>query len=266
MSTFPPSEQLFGIGMGLAQQLAKAIPSTTPPRDAKFYCYAAMRYFFAKSYKSYQAIRLLWRAGYVEDALMLARTIFEIALQAQYASIEPSRARLFLEFHSVSRYRLCKKLQRAGAIDPPFPTGLSPTQLAELKQAHDQVACNYAKSEHWWGHGIDWLAEQCGKDMYRHYLSTYAMQSDFVHSGVVSADQYFRSDDGCTPIGCYPFPSDRLDIPWETTYFFVLIASLTTAAFGIDLEEKIREAFDALNNLSPAAHGAPPSVSAGSAP
>ena len=48
-------------------------PPGTTERDAKL----AILYFFCKAYKTFQAIHLLWRQGYNQDAFILNRTLLE---------------------------------------------------------------------------------------------------------------------------------------------------------------------------------------------
>jgi hypothetical protein len=68
-----------------------------------------MLYWFAKAAKTYDAILLLWREGYWQDAAALSRTILEIAFQAKYLSEDPEqRAALFKDHDTRLRVKMLK--------------------------------------------------------------------------------------------------------------------------------------------------------------
>jgi len=47
---------------------------------------------FAKGYETYQAVQHLWSAGFIEDALALSRTLFEIELILKRIAAKPAEA------------------------------------------------------------------------------------------------------------------------------------------------------------------------------
>ena len=90
---------LFQIGIELGRSIVAKVNSVSGSDGEEWAYKAAMLFFFCKTYKTYQAAYLLHREGFSEDAFILARTVFELALQARYMKEDPKpRARLFTEY------------------------------------------------------------------------------------------------------------------------------------------------------------------------
>src|SRR5271170_578289 len=83
-------EQLFDVGVRLANILIEESPNI--PRSASMPFLALMLFFFEKSYRTYQAIQIIWLLGYCEYASTLARSIFELRLKALYSGREAGAA------------------------------------------------------------------------------------------------------------------------------------------------------------------------------
>jgi hypothetical protein len=62
MSEF--DDRLFAIGTEIAETLLSRLRGPQPKSDFR----TAMLFFFCQAYKTYQAMRILWKAGYIEDA------------------------------------------------------------------------------------------------------------------------------------------------------------------------------------------------------
>jgi hypothetical protein len=99
------AEQIFSRTMELAERFIRAMSTYPAGADDETWAYqATVHFFFCKAYKTYQALALLCRAGFVEDGEVLSRTIFELYLQTRYMSTDPKRmARLFAEHAPVRR-------------------------------------------------------------------------------------------------------------------------------------------------------------------
>lgn len=236
-------EQMFRIGVDLAEKLVAEARFLTASDEEEFAYKGAMHYFFCKAYKSYQAICLLWREGFAEDAFILARTIFELALQARYMKEEPKpRARLFAEHDPVMRYRYYLKLKKLG--DSVLIQGIEsrPQELSELKQHHDRLKAQYPERKGWWGESIEWLAKHLGDEMEKRYAMIYWMQSNLAHSGSTSVKEYMNEEQGGLKVKCYPLPPNNAMIPQEATLFFLDIMELTAKALGINLNGEVSNA------------------------
>jgi len=88
-----------------------------------------MLYWFVKAAKTYDALLLLWREGYWQDAATLARTILEIVFQSKYMSNDPEpRAKLFMVHDERERLKMLKTADKYN--DP------SATDIADFIKSH----------------------------------------------------------------------------------------------------------------------------------
>jgi hypothetical protein len=200
--------------------------------------------------KSYQAIRVLWREGFAEDAFIIARTIFELALQARYMQEDPKpRARLFAEHDPVMRYRYYWKLKKLG--DTVFIPAIESRQqeLSNLKQRHDRLKANYPENKGWWGQSIAWLAKHLGKNMETQYAAVYWIQSNLVHSGSPSAKEYMKAEQGALKINCYPAPSDQVMIPLVASQSFLKITGHTAEALDLGIHDHVINSWDEFKKI-----------------
>lgn len=150
---------MFQIGLDLAEKVVAKMSSLNALDEEEFVYKGAIFFFFCKAYKSYQAVRVLWREGFAEDAFILARTIFELALQVRYMVEDPKpRARLFAEHDPVVRYRYYQRLKRLGDTDLIKAIESREEELLGLKQNYDRFKDKYPEGKGWWGKNIAWLA------------------------------------------------------------------------------------------------------------
>lgn len=253
MQQQPKIEEMFQIGIDLAEKVVAKMNSLNASDEEEFVYKGSMFFFFCKAYKSYQAIRVLWREGFAEDALIIARTIFELALQGRYMQEDPKpRARLFVEHDPVVRYRYYQKLKRSG--DTIFlPAIESRTQeLSELKQQHDRLKAKYPENKGWWGQSIAWLAKHLGKNMETQYATIYWIQSNLVHSGSPAAKEYMKEDQGALKINCYPTPSDQVMIPLVATLSFLGITGHTAEALDLGIHDDVTNTLDEFKKIADA--------------
>ena len=117
MKITPQTSRMFQLAIELAEKIKNNSKHLIASDEEELLYKGAMLFFFSKAYKSYQAIKTLWENGFAEDAFVLARTIFEIALQARYMTKEPrTRARLFFEHDPV--HECCNLQQTERGIRP----------------------------------------------------------------------------------------------------------------------------------------------------
>ena len=110
--------------------------------------------------------------GFAEDAFILTRTLFEIALQEGYMKLDPKpRARLFTEYDPVMRYRFYQKLKKLPDANMLQAIGSRAHDLLVLKQQHDRLKTKYPEGKSWLGEPIAWLARQLGKGAEAEYMS-----------------------------------------------------------------------------------------------
>jgi len=249
MQTERKIEQMFRIGDDLAEKVVARTNSLTARDEEELAYKGAMFFFFCKAYKSYQAIRVLWKEGFVEDAFILTRTIFELALQARYMREDPKpRARLFAEHDPVMRYRYYLRLKKLGNAKLVQRIESNTEGLEELKQNYDRLQAKYPENKGWWGKSIASLAKHLGKEMETRYAMIYWIQSNLAHSGSTSVKEYINEEQGGLKAKCYPSPSNTAMIPQEATLFFLDIVELTAEALGLNLHTGVGNAVAQFRN------------------
>jgi hypothetical protein len=81
MADTPTGEFAFQAMEDLSSTFVARMPTFPHSEDIEEWAYhATVHFFFCKSFKTYQAMRILCRLGFLEDANVLARTIFEQSL------------------------------------------------------------------------------------------------------------------------------------------------------------------------------------------
>lgn len=243
-------DKAFQIGLNLAEMVVAKVKSLTALDEEELVYKATMFFFFCKAYKSFQACRVLWKQGFGEDAFILARTIFEMALQARYMKQAPKpRARLFTEYDPVMRYRYYRNLKRLGDAELVRSIESRTQELSELRQSYDRLKAKYPEGKGWWGRSVGWLARHLGKGTEKHYAIVYWMQSNLVHSAVTALRQYLREEESGLKVNCYPSPSSEVRIPMVATQHFLDIIWHTTEALGLDLATDFESALDSFQAI-----------------
>jgi hypothetical protein len=238
-------DSLFQVGLELGEKLLKKVDLVHGSDGEELAYKGAMLFFFCKAYKSYQAAELLYKSGYVEDAFILARTVFELALQARYMKEDPKpRARLFTEYDPVARYRYYLRLKELGVIDEieKFKTHSHQLNLEEMKQYYDRLQKTYPEKKGWWGESIGWLARHLGKETERRYVTIYWMQSNLIHSAAASVMEYLREHEDGLLVNCSPTRPNRSIIPQEITLFFLDIVGQVAEALELKLDDDVSKA------------------------
>lgn len=148
------------------------------------------QFVLGKSATSFEAVRHLCRDGFGPDALMIARTIFENAINLAYINKRPAeRAALFLEFEHVEEYRQMESLKKA----LPSERVVSAEDENRIGAEYRKVRNNY-KGASWSGESMQSMALECGLGL--QYALIYRIASGFVHGGPRSAHTYIERQAG----------------------------------------------------------------------
>jgi hypothetical protein len=266
------AQRMFATVKGLAEQLVAAMarfPSGTD--DETWVFQASLHFFFCKAYKTYQALERLCLDGFVEDAEVLSRTLFELWLQSQWISTSPNKmARLFAEHAAVRRYShylRMKKVKDSPKIAAVVAVLESKPGLAELEKEYERLKANYLKSgrgsasrvqnvaDNWWGNSIYWLAKNLGPLALEQYATVYWCQSDLVHTGSTSVRDYLKRSKEGWLANCYPASDDvseGLTALWASLWFLGIIEILCRA-WDLGLEGEIRRVGEEVDELGQAA-------------
>jgi Family of unknown function (DUF5677) len=253
-------EKTFQIGIELAEKIVATSKSLNASDGEDFAYKGAMFFFFCKAYKSYQAIRLLWEKGFTEDAFILTRTIFELALQSGYMKEDPKpRARLFTEHDPVSRYRYYQELKKLDDFELIKDIESKKQELSDLKKYYDKFQKKYPKGKGWWGRSIKWLADNLGEHMKKRYAVVYWMESNLIHSNVTAIKEYLSDDPAALTVNCYPKALDDPAIPMEATTRFLMVSLDVNEALDLKLGDAVARAFTEFTKLwkENEAHGEP---------
>jgi Family of unknown function (DUF5677) len=209
-------------------------------------------FFFARTFKTYQAAVVLLRQGFWQDAAVLARVLREAEYQISWVTLGgDNTARLFLEDYQRNRRRVVRTLARHGDTEI----------KARAQAALDSTPADQALDEwwrNWWSkkrnEGIGWLADKLGRKAYR---LEYAALSAFVHTSPALADFYFhgRADGAGVIVETKPGVSDE-NREYAQTIVFSVLAGFVDAcgAFAqqmgfnfegelLEINERIRELF-----------------------
>jgi hypothetical protein len=190
----------------------------------------ATAFFLAKAFKTYRAINLLVEQQYHQDAVVLARTIFEILLQVLYVSGPAERGELFLKHDPVDRYYLYIKLLK----HPDLVEGIvnRTAELEILKGQFDELEADYRKNKGWWGSDLRSLAESLGSE--KDYLRVYPLYSTLVHSTSTSVKHYVLEIDHRLELDIGPSELGKSLAGFEiATGFVLLVAHVTAAAWDL---------------------------------
>ena len=240
------SERLFALGLEAGERLISTFEESSLLHSAALYR-GVMLCFFAKAFKSFQAIHTLWKGGFAEDAFTVSRSLFELMLQATWIYKSPvPRADRFIEHERVASYIYYERLKRTGR-DPGLLTSLErrAEQLAQLKNDFDKFKSHFATKkgnrfhEHWWKGSIPELAEQLGPDYQMLYERLYRHMSGYVHSDAHSFVDYFVEDARGLLVSCRPSqPKGTSEmIPILSAGWMIDITYMTNSALDTKLDE-----------------------------
>jgi hypothetical protein len=244
------TEARFKLGAHLAENFLAQKPwaNLSPEADVTFE--AIMLFFFCKSYKTYQAIAVLWHAGFYEDAWLLTRTLFEIWMQAAYLRKEPrERARQFQKHDPIRMYRAYLKLKEHGEnkLAVAFEAR---ADFAEIQSQYDHSGTTKQRQNNWFGKSISSLARELGPDFKKHYLVDYWWQSNLVHSAGTSMQHYVTDS---LELDCRPGKTepglDAKIAPKSATAYFISSTEEISEALSIDLQADVQLAWAGLQAL-----------------
>jgi hypothetical protein len=246
------TEARFKLGADVAERFLAQKPGTNLSLGDDATLEAILLFFFCKSYKTYQAIAALWRAGFYEDASLLTRTLFEIWMQAAYISERPrERARQFQEHDPVRMYWAYLALKKHGE-DELTAAFESRADFAEIRSQYDLRGAT--KKNFWFGRSLSSLAKELGPPFDKEYLVGYWWQSNLVPSAVTSMQHYVTDS---LELNCRAGDTEpELDLkiaPKSATIYLIYITEKISDGLSIDVRADIQLAktrFQALDALS----------------
>lgn len=239
MSKHQSVEDLFQIGTRLAELVVWRLKQTSFSTEIEKAGYpACIMFYFCKSYKSFQAIRILWQKGYEEDAVVLSRTVFESSLLSAYVRGAPTeRAAAFWKYEAVSKHRIYEDMKRISPGDwcKDFEGS---DAYAAMKECYEECAADYGKNpKSWYGMTLFDVAKMLGPGAEHFYRTFYRISSELTHSGSASSGMLLSWDESMLAGNCYPRSSGETVIVRMLTGWLLLQIKILIDAMDLDLQD-----------------------------
>ena len=261
MNSTRPAERIFESGVELGRlcearlkQFDVVAARNNPYRRATLF-------FFNKAFRTYSAILVLCRANFIEDGVVLGRTLFELNMQAEWMSRDPgSRSQQFFDHFPVRFYDLHRQKKDAAARmqDDQISSMLSMFEgnpgFQAKKATHDKLRDKFlikrrgqmVVSEYWWLGSIYDLAKWVDKEITEKgeadadyewlYNFNYFLESELTHTGTTSLPPYdFIPGEPNASSGL----KQSLDLAHSSTARFVRTADILHLAWNLVLTDEI---------------------------
>lgn len=247
-----PDDKIFEIGLSTANKIRTRIAEVKIPRNDAAKCLPLI-YFFVRSYKSYVALHLLWANGYVEDSYTLARTIYELCLQADFMAGDlENRSNQFADSTFATMLEYHRRLS-------PTHAELGEAMAEEIAQRWKEFRTSKGLPEappkyqaNWWGGGgVRKLVEALNLPVGDEYETIYFMLSDHVHSSVSLVHRYATtSDDDSVTLNFDPARSHELTVPYSASGWLLRIGGRVSDAMNLGLGKELEQAAVELNSVA----------------
>lgn len=202
---------------------------------------------FGKAYKTHAAILILCAQGYGEDASVLARTLFELAISSHYIHSDGTgrNALRFFEYDWVIREKMYARLSKSDELKKAFEKRLANSKAGDISvddimREAKRVRDGYTKDERgkgWSGKTMKEMAEIVGRS--DAYETAYFLQCNIAHSAVSTAQEYMREDGEEISMDVSPNENWVPQTLVMSIDFFLGIVEAWNAAFGLNLEDKL---------------------------
>lgn len=241
-------DRIFEIGLSVADKIRARLAEATISRSDLEKVWPLI-YFFGRAYKSYVALRLLWIGGYVEDAHTLARTIYELCLQADFfAGDIENRSIQFTENLFATALEYYRRLN-------PEQSEQGKAMAEELAQLRKEFRISKGLSDepakyqvNWWGGGgVKGLVKKLGLPLRIEYETIYFILSDHAHSSVSLAYRYAVRNENSLTLNCGPERSHEITVPYSTTGWLLRIGSRVSEVLSLGLKNELEKAAVKLN-------------------
>lgn len=199
-----------------------------------------------KAFKTYEAIGILCRSGYGEDAFMLARTLFELMVTTAYILQDTTDDRLirYASHDWVTRkqmydYVVSNESLLAG-LNKEIESGNRPGTVAEVEAEYKKVMEKYKYQNGTWSDkSIKGMSESVGRlDAYN---TVYRLQCTLGHTNARSVNEYVSISEEGTILNIGPnwdLVKNTLVIAFDC---FFHITQEANGKFGWGLENTLEE-------------------------
>ncbi len=185
-------------------------------------------FFLCKAVKTSRAIAVLQELGFSEDAQILARTIYELRLQALYLADDSTRLAEFVAHERKSSIKGLKRLLASGSVI-----------------GHPKVNVQGLREGDWWGTGgVGELARKLGKE--KEYGITYWLYSGYTHSSTRVIPRYWKQSKDGAELSHKPSPTDDFDTASKVAQWLLEIVDCSAEAVRLDYASELMTAAEAL--------------------
>jgi hypothetical protein len=237
----PTTARIFQMGFHVADSTYTAV-LRTPLQLGPGKPEITQLFFFAKAYKTYQAISILWHQGFPEDSIILMRTLYELMLQVSYTYMEPVKcANLFREFSDYGAYHIYQSLKKSNPERAESFLQDYPGKLQEIKDRYSSLRKKFNKKMDWFGMSISELAEKVGKS--REHGLVYSYTSKFVHSDQATLHRYLSRRAEGLMVKCKPeIDTDYLTV-LQSARLIIEISDYVNKHLNLNQDAVIDQAF-----------------------
>lgn len=227
------NDDLFKLGVEVAE-LIIAKPKAYQERERHK---TIQLFFFAKAYKTFQAITWLSDKGYPEDCMVLIRTMFEILMQSVYLSQDPEeRSERFFAYTPVSQTRYFRRLKKHSVDET---KNYETEGIEELERQREKVRHLFKREDNWTGISIFDLAQKVG--MEKEYGIIYFHLSHYAHTSQSMLLKYVRREDDMIELNLNPSAEEDLTVGYEATRLLINVCRQVDTTFGFEFDKLISE-------------------------
>ncbi len=234
----------------------------------EYYRKKAIVFFTSKTLKTFQAIYCLWLHGFEEDAFILNRTLFEIALQVLYIEQNPEvRAAQCVEHEKTMSYGQYQDLENLVKSDPEH-TATSLVDKLKLepdaalwKRQYEEYKSKYGIApdkrvpRNWWGGNLfdlvkELIANKVDNEFVdEEYRLSYNIESGLVHSSMMWHRDYVTFYGNSFKLSYLPRKLDKISVLVHSGRRLMRIVLALNNSFGLSYTSRIEEAIRDLDEV-----------------
>lgn len=198
---------------------------------------------FGKVYKTHTSILILCDHGLGQDASMLARSLFELAVTTLYILNDPTEGRVkrYMEFDWVMRKKMYEDLRSIVCLTKDINQKWKDNQtiIEEVFQKGSEAQAKYNYGFNWSDKGIKDMAKEVG--LGNLHPTAYRLYCNLHHSESRSMNDYLKIKDGVLEIDSGSSENSIGEALAGAINFFAIILEKWNECFKLDLEEKLKE-------------------------
>lgn len=181
----------------------------------------AFYYFCAKAYQTLNAIILLVEKGYINDAYILLRSLFEVQVTSMYIYFDiPNRLNKFLNFGWIESKR---RIEKGGLR-------VNREQSEEIYKNYEKYKNEYENKSRWESIKVMALDEEVKQTV--DYYKVYVYCSSLVHANPLAQLNYFIQGTDY---------NDMLRVFWTSLWYSQCILQTLSDIFKFELDDRLNK-------------------------